>query len=350
MGRVGATIRDVAEAAGVSLATVHLAVTGKPGIRDETKRRVLEEARRLDYRCNAAASALKRGTTKIVDVVPYLGEDNYFYEPLRKGIYDYFKSVWDYWVVLAELPYNNLNMVSIPRTVVETLRGKDLAGAILLGNLEPDAEEILQEMIADGLSVVLVHNDAPKLGRLCCVQANNYVLGSIMGELLSLRMQKEGSVLICAGEGGASADEQAVAGIADYLHGTGRVRDIYKIYHQNDMDRLHGSLCEVLRQVKNLQGCCSVSARGSVELAKALCDAGLNGKMCAIGSDVFPDNLGCLKAGVFQNLISKNPYRQGWIAAEQLFKYIFHHIKPENDVIQVKSEVIFQSAVSMYER
>ena len=38
---------------------------------------------------------------------------------------------------------------------------------------------------------------------------------------------------------------------------------------------------------RGITGCCSVTARGSVQLARALVDTGLAGRIPAIGSDVF---------------------------------------------------------------
>ena len=57
-----ATVRDVAVAAGVSLRTVCRALNGTPApLRDETRDRVLAAARKLGYRPNAAAKAVRRG-------------------------------------------------------------------------------------------------------------------------------------------------------------------------------------------------------------------------------------------------------------------------------------------------
>ena len=58
-----AGIRDVARMAGVSVATASLAVNGRPGVADETRRRALAAAEQLGYRANPQAQALRRGHT-----------------------------------------------------------------------------------------------------------------------------------------------------------------------------------------------------------------------------------------------------------------------------------------------
>ena len=56
-------IRDVARIAGVSVATASLALNGRPGVADETRRRAVAAAKQLGYRANPQAQALRRGRT-----------------------------------------------------------------------------------------------------------------------------------------------------------------------------------------------------------------------------------------------------------------------------------------------
>src|SRR5580698_9177131 len=66
-------ISDVAEAAGVSTATVSRALAFPDRLRPETRERVLAAVRRLGYTPNEAARALRAGASRMVlVVVPYL--------------------------------------------------------------------------------------------------------------------------------------------------------------------------------------------------------------------------------------------------------------------------------------
>jgi len=67
------TIRDVARAAGVSVASVSRALNGRENVTEETRRRVMEAAARLRYRPNdAARSLITRRTRSIGAVLPEL--------------------------------------------------------------------------------------------------------------------------------------------------------------------------------------------------------------------------------------------------------------------------------------
>ncbi|MER3543949.1 MAG: LacI family transcriptional regulator [Chloroflexota bacterium] len=71
MARRRATSREVAEAAGVSRTTVSFVLNNVPGVRisEETRQRVLEAARRLNYHPDAAARRLVSGRTHIIGLV-----------------------------------------------------------------------------------------------------------------------------------------------------------------------------------------------------------------------------------------------------------------------------------------
>jgi len=87
-----ATIRDVARRAGVSVGTVSHVINNTASVREETKARVLEAIRELDYHPNSVARGLRsRRTNTISLVLPTiersLEEPSYLFE-LLAGIID----------------------------------------------------------------------------------------------------------------------------------------------------------------------------------------------------------------------------------------------------------------------
>ena len=81
------TIRDVAEAAGVSTATVSRALRGLPHVDPETRERVRRVAAEMDYVVSPSASRLASGRTGTVAVItPFI--DRWFFSTLLSGISD----------------------------------------------------------------------------------------------------------------------------------------------------------------------------------------------------------------------------------------------------------------------
>lgn len=63
------TIDDVAEKAGVAVSTVSLALNKKPNVSKETRNKVLEAARELNYHPNSAAKRLATGKSKTIGLL-----------------------------------------------------------------------------------------------------------------------------------------------------------------------------------------------------------------------------------------------------------------------------------------
>ena len=63
------TVRDIATAVGVSVATVSNVLNGRPNVGPAIRRKVLDVARRLRYRPNRAAQAMRTGRTRAIGLV-----------------------------------------------------------------------------------------------------------------------------------------------------------------------------------------------------------------------------------------------------------------------------------------
>ena len=80
-----ATIWDVAREAGVSIASVSNALTGKKKVSDETRRKIDEAATRLGYTADPAASSLKTRSSHIIGlIVPSI--DSAFFPAVISGL------------------------------------------------------------------------------------------------------------------------------------------------------------------------------------------------------------------------------------------------------------------------
>jgi LacI family transcriptional regulator len=85
------TMEDIARHSGVSLTTVSLVLRDKPGINDETRRRVLDTARTLGYRRRLPSEAAPLQGLRHIGVIVKARmydkpEDNQFYAPVLAGI------------------------------------------------------------------------------------------------------------------------------------------------------------------------------------------------------------------------------------------------------------------------
>ncbi|MEC3954056.1 LacI family DNA-binding transcriptional regulator [Nocardia sp. CDC153] len=69
VAREPVTQRDVAASLGVSISAVSLALSGRPGVGDDLRRRILDRAAELGYRPNASAVALRTSRTRVLGLL-----------------------------------------------------------------------------------------------------------------------------------------------------------------------------------------------------------------------------------------------------------------------------------------
>lgn len=137
---MGITIRDVAEAAGVSTATVSRALRGLPNVDERTRRRVQQVAGDLDYVISPSASRLASGRTGSVAVItPYIAR--WFFSTVLSGVEDVLQES-DMDLLLISIGDHNNKLNRSP--VVPRLRRR--VDAILMIAVPPDEPQLRKIM------------------------------------------------------------------------------------------------------------------------------------------------------------------------------------------------------------
>lgn len=345
------TIKDIADKAGVSIGTVHCSLSGKPGVSQQTRLRIKKIARDLGYRPNAVAASLKRKTIRIAAALPGPTEDNRFYfTHVWQGVRDYMRSMGDFNVELLDVQYySDYGCVNNQaEELIELLEHTEVDGLLTMGYTDIRGKMSIQRFVEKDIPVVLVGTDLPQSGRLCCVKPNYRIIGRTLAELIIRQMPSDGGILLCAGDAAIPAHYLIAQGFDAYLEEKGLKNLVYKIHTNKMKEEDYNRIVRELQRPE-VTACCSVNARGSVMLGKALIETGMAGQMTAVGSDLFEENFDYLRTGVFTNLLHKNPYMQAYFAAKFLVEFVLRGVRPPMDIVYVGSEIVFQSSMSMYE-
>ena len=159
MASRGAGIREIAAEVGVSLATVSLALNGKPGVGGETRSRVLAAADRLGYQQRAQ----RRIIGLLIERLHVSAYSDPAVGPMIQGV-ETEASRRGYHLLLASLEPGT---TGLPAMVTE----RQVAGIIALGGGDISDRYIRTLMTAD-IPVVLADNYVNGLG-VACVLADN---------------------------------------------------------------------------------------------------------------------------------------------------------------------------------
>ncbi|MFR5725352.1 MAG: substrate-binding domain-containing protein [Clostridium sp.] len=343
------TIRDVAAKAGVSISSVHFALSGKAGVSDETREKVRRTAEELGYQPNTLASSLKRSTQRIAILVPAEdGGNRYYYPPMWRGIHDYLSTI-NVNMECIEMPYHHHGREQILEQLKKLTCEHKLHGILTVGHIDEITSKEDWRLIQDeGISVVCITSELKLCDYLCCIQPEYEVIGRTMAELIISRIPEFGSIFICGGNPKWEAHSAILRGFKEYLS-ENRCPNLLYIDHSWTMDK--ANYVNIFNQITrpDVAACCSVYSQGTIMLGEALEESGRAGRLFAVGSDLSDATADRLRHSVFNNVIQKNPYAQGYIGIRTLAEYLISGKLPEQKRVYVGSDVVFKSNLVMYE-
>jgi DNA-binding LacI/PurR family transcriptional regulator len=142
------TIKDIAHALGISVATVSRALRNAYDVSEHTKQSVIEMAAKMNYKPNFNATGLvKRSTHKIGVIIPAI--TNYYFSTVITGIQEIAQQN-DYHLIL----YITNDSEELEKKIVKDLSISSLDGLLACICSPSDSCMHFQELIEDGLPVV----------------------------------------------------------------------------------------------------------------------------------------------------------------------------------------------------
>jgi LacI family transcriptional regulator len=205
-----ATIRDVARAAGVSIATVSRVFNDNSLVNEETATRVLEAATRFDYWPNGAAKSLTTRRTNTFGVLlpDLFGE---FYSEVIRGI-DLLSRRHDYQILLSSSHSNSDDVLGACRAMLGRVDG-----LIMMAQVDALVETV--DRVSRRLPVVLL-NPRGEMGRHGSVAIDNLTgAAAAVSHLIALGHRE--IAMIAGPEGNVDADDR-LQGFRQVLADAGR--------------------------------------------------------------------------------------------------------------------------------
>lgn len=170
------TIYDVAREARVSMATVSRVVNGNQNVKAETKNKVNEVIKRLNYRPNAVARGLaSKKTTTVGAIIPDIS--NIYYSQLARGLED-IATMYKYHSIIS----NSDNDPEKEKEIFNNLLSKQVDGIIFLGGT---ITEEMKELINQSSVPVVVSGTNGKDAHIASVNIDfTEAAKEITGELI----------------------------------------------------------------------------------------------------------------------------------------------------------------------
>lgn len=300
------TVHDIAEAAGVSLATVDRVLNRRPGVKATTRDRVEAAIRKIGFVRDMAAANLAKGRTyPLVFVLPR--GSNSFMEGLKFEVEQ----------AIARSPQERTSLAirEVPR-----FDGPSLAAALDRLALDPPAgiavvavdhslvHEAIDRLKEQGVAIVTLVSDLPGSARDHFAGVDNIAAGRTAGSLMGRFLAgRTGKVAVVAGSMLVGDHRDRLEGFSKSLRELNASLEILPAMEgQDDPDKVHDLVSACLGEEKQLAGIYSLGA-GNRGLIRALRDMPSTGsRPVVIAHELTPHTRVALQSGLIDAVLNQD--------------------------------------------
>jgi len=310
------TLVDVADVAGVSLATVDRVFNHRPGVSPRTVERVEQALVRLGYRPDPAAVRLARGIQYQFCFVLPTGT-NSFMNLLAGQVERTLTALAD------QQAYGDLVRVDVfdPAVLAETLRGLigRYHGVATVALDHPLVRDAINALVDSGMSVVTLVSDVPNSRRHRFVGIDNSAAGRTAGTLMGrFAGSRSGPVGLIAGSLALRDHVERMFGFQQVIASEfPSLRTLQALEGRDDTQRCRAVAEELLAEQPALVGIYSIGA-GNRGIADALEAAGRTRDVLFIGHELTDHSRRYLMQGTMAAVINQDSGHEARSAARIL--------------------------------
>ena len=334
-----ATIKMIAEKAGVSIGTVDRVLHDRPYVKAEVKERVLKVMEELDYRPNHMASALATsGTARRLAVVqpewdPYVGE------AMDRGVARFREERRDYNVTVDIHNYAQGDTETCLRLMDQAVEN-GTQGIALCASDCGAVRAKLEDLKARRVPVVTFNSDIPGGARLCYVGEDAHRAGRIAGEIAA-KFLRPGEPLLLVYAGLDYAGHKARAdGFLERLGELGfRREDCRVAATHNDYGETLAAVTAALEAEQDL-GYVYMANLSVPACVEAIRRCGRTGRVRVLSHDSGPEIRQFLKEGLVDFTIDQNLVYQSYQSLDLLFRAVAERKQPEREFFYPASPIL----------
>ena len=344
------TLKDIAQATGYSLISIHRAIHNKDGLSEETRTKILEAVKAMGYEVNFAASALKRNPIRVAYIGEAARSAGEYHACMLEGVHTAFDEFAGLNCSCDDLvvPYGH-GAAAAECKVLDKLYDDPhpYDGIVVLpANTGSDLEYRLGKLIAKGIPVVLVDERIPQLDSLCCISPRSDLIGRLGAEYLC-KVCDPGLIIIAMGDTTSKTHQENVRGFSSYIEENRLPFTTLVVDDPYDEPLLEQRLEQALLahpetvafysvREKNCQAITRVALRHPERKTEVLV------------TELCPENVSNLERGLVSGIIDKNPFQRGYLGMHLLFEYLLKKEMPKAKVLSVPVSIVLRSNLPFY--
>jgi len=327
-------VKDIAEICGVSIGSVDRAIHNRPGINNETRKRILEACEEYGFRINRFAQSLSRQSFRFAAILP--GKDYDFYRIMEKGLRQAADDMSDLNVSLAVYKSSAQDQGS-EREIFTHVGIEEYNGIVLCSEYVSELGSLIDKTVSMGIPVITMGTDIQTSKRATTVAVSPEKTGEIAASYMTRFVRQPGTVCVLAADNDAMGQVVTAESFLGSIHKNRPDLIAGNVYRTVEDDKsLREAIGTILKQHPDLTGL-YLTAWGGHILAGKLEELGLQESIVFFASGIYKDLWPYLDNGTIDLLVHRNPFRQGFQAVNLLFDILTgkeiedekNHVRPE---------------------
>lgn len=332
-----ATIKEIAELAGVSRGTVDRVLNNRGSVNARTAEKILEIAKALDYRPNRAGLALAAQKRRLKLGVILFGNSNPFFDEVMKGVrYQEEKfASYNCQIVIKQISYDAKEQLS----AIDELLAEEVHGIVLAPYNAPEIVQKINTLSDMGIPVVTTNTDVSNSKRIAYVGSNDFLSGETAGGLMGLMTSGEIHAGIILGSRQILCHTDRASGFQSCLQKKyPRIHIAALLQNQDDeVESFH--VTQQLLQAHPELNALYFAAGGVYGGCKAVLAENRSERITIITHDKVDTTRALVKEGIISATICQQPFIQGSKSLDILFNYLTAGELPEKELNYVTVDI-----------
>ena len=334
-----ATMKQIAQLAGVSRGTVDRVLNNRGIVSEATAQKVREIAQSLQYVPSRAAKSLAalKHNIHLGYILPSI-QRNPFFGQVADGIRKKAAELAEYGVIVDVL-YHDFSVPEQQEQLLNEMVEKGVDGIVICGFNTENITKKIRELQELHIPIITVNSDIPNSGRMAYVGSDHIRAGRTAANLMSMITGGNAQVGILLGSHNMHCHSERVKGFLSYIKDFAPGIHVVDILENNDDDfKSFSAVQELLCRTPPIDALFLASA-GVYGACRAVELTETAHKPKIISYDCVPSTATMLQKGVISATICQMPEYQGSKPLDILFNYICMGMSPSREYYYTSPEI-----------
>ncbi len=327
------TTAEIARLARVSRGTVDRVIHKRGRVSPESRKKVEDVLKDVDYRPNIYARGLVLSKTFRFGIfIPNISYGVRYWDLPKKGVEKAIKELKSYRVAAEFFFYDNYSAESFEKIGRQVLKNAARLDGLLVAPVYSRASRQFISHLPAHLPYVLLDTDVPNSAALSFIGQDGYQNGKLSAKLMHILIKTTGSIAV-------------IRELPENYHINERIDGFLAYFKEKnftiriiDADRKKNPLIfyEIVKKMINSETTCKgiyIPSSFAHEAAHALKSFCMEKNIYIVGCDLTDENRACLSDGSIDFLTSQRPEMQGYRGVFELYKHVVLKEKTEKRIM-----------------